>query len=177
MKDDQGPLKPKACRLSRVYQTHNIFPSDCNMHGTLFGGRLLEFIDNAASISVSRHARLLCVTASIDAVNFIAPLYPTNSACVETFISGAGRTSLEVFCKVLGERLETGERYLAATAFLTFVVVGKPGEAVELPAVYPESQEEKLVCAGYEKRRQERLKRRKEERAFQQELSTDLPWQ
>ncbi|RLK62664.1 acyl-CoA thioesterase [Atopobacter sp. AH10] len=166
----------KACRLSRVYQTHNIFPSDCNMHGSLFGGRLLEYIDNAASISVSRHARLLCVTASIDAVNFIAPLYHTNSACVETFISGTGKTSLEVFCKVLGEKLETGERYLAATAFLTFVVVGEAGKELFVPPVYPESDEERLVCEGYEERRKARLAKREAEKAFQKQLSIDLPW-
>ena len=49
--------KEKFCRESRVIQTHRVFPFDLNPFGALFGGKLMSLIDDAASISVSRHCR------------------------------------------------------------------------------------------------------------------------
>lgn len=166
----------KLCRQSRAIQTHRILPNHCNMHQTLFGGRLMEFIDNCASISVSRHTRSLCVTASMDSLNFIKPLHLSDSACVETYVSGVGRTSVEVFAKIIGEQLETGERYLAATAFLTFVTVAKEGDPVIVPAIKGESPEELLVTGGYEERRQQRLRTKALNQDFNRQINIHQPW-
>ena len=94
-------MEAKFCRESRAVQTHRILPFHCNMHQTLYGGQLMEFIDNCASITVSRHTRSLCVTASMDQLNFIRPLHLSDSVCVETIVTGTGRTSVEVFAKVV----------------------------------------------------------------------------
>ena len=107
---------------SRVEQTHLILPGDTNHHNTLFGGVLMQIIDNVSSICFFRHTRgVLGVTASMDNLNFIAPLPVSHAVTVSAMMSGTGNSSGEVFCKVIGENLATGERYLAATAFLTFV--------------------------------------------------------
>ena len=169
-------MEAKTCRESRAIQTHRILPFHCNMHQTLYGGQLMEFIDNCASISVSRHARSLCVTASMDQLNFIRPLHLSDSVCVETMVSGTGGTSLEVFAKVIGETLETGERYLAATAFLTFVAIDEQGQRVQVAPVQPESDEERFVCAGYAERHAKRLAERAAAKVFQQSLTLDFPW-
>ncbi|WP_124057910.1 acyl-CoA thioesterase [Vaginisenegalia massiliensis] len=176
--DQSAILKQsKSCSQSRVIQTHRILPAMCNMHNTLYGGRLMEMIDNCASISVSRHARCLTVTASMDTLNFIEPLPLADSVCIETMVTGTGKTSMEVFVKVVGEELNTGRRYLAATAFLTFVTVpNDAGQKVYVPSVFPETAEEKYVCAGYAKRRQTRLSAYAEDQAFNQQISIDIPW-
>ena len=90
---------------------------------------------------------------------------------------------MEVFVKVVGEDLVTGERYLAATCFTTFVAVPSfmnedMNEETEfqVPAVIPETDEEKMVCAGYEKRRQARLAERNQYKDFAAKLSTEIPW-
>ncbi|MEO2548925.1 hotdog domain-containing protein, partial [Enterococcus faecalis] len=80
--------KEKFCRESRVIQTHRVFPFDLNPFGALFGGKLMSLIDDAASISVSRHCRRGAVTASLDNLNFLKPLKENHSVCVETFVSG-----------------------------------------------------------------------------------------
>ena len=80
--------------------------------------------------------------------------------CVETFVSGVHHKSMEVFVKVVGEDLTTGERYLAATCFTTFVAIPShmnPESDFQLAAVVPETAEEKLICSNYETRRQQRL--------------------
>lgn len=169
-------LTPQTCRQSLTIQTHRILPFHCNMHNTLYGGRLMEFIDNCASITASRHTRSLCVTASMDQLNFIEPLHLSDSVCVETIVSGTGTTSIEVFAKVVGEQLETGERYLAATAFLTFVIISTNGQKVLVPTVIPETKEEDFICQGYEERRQARLAKQQVLQAFHNQISIDKPW-
>ncbi|MCW6680231.1 acyl-CoA thioesterase [Aerococcaceae bacterium NML130460] len=164
-------LESKTCQQSRSVQAHRILPFHCNMHQTLYGGQLMEFIDNCASITVSRHTRSLCVTASMDQLNFLQPLNLSDSVCVETMVSGTGSTSVEVFAKVVGERLETGERYLAATAFLTFVTVPQDGQKVYAPGIIPETEEEKFICSGYEQRQQERLAKRIETKRFNERIT------
>ncbi|KAF1302840.1 acyl-CoA thioesterase [Enterococcus saccharolyticus] len=167
------------CRHSKVIQTHRIFPFDLNPFGFLFGGKLMTLIDDAASISVTRHCRRGAVTASLDQLNFLKPLHSNHSVCVESYISGAHHKSMEVFVKVIGEDLVTGERYLAATCFTTFVAVASHmNEETEftVPKVVPETEEEHLVCGGYEKRRAQRLAERAEYKEFTKQLSIDLPW-
>lgn len=169
----------KFCRESTVIQTHRIFPLDLNPFGFLFGGRLMTIIDDTASISVSRHCRRGAFTASLDNLNFLKPLHENHSVCVESYVSGSHHKSMEVFVKVIGEDLVSGERYLAATCFTTFVAVpSHMNQETEftVPQVIPETAEEKMVCQGYEKRRQHRLEERDEYKAFASKLSTNLPW-
>ena len=77
----------------------------------------------AASISVSRHCRRGAVTASLDNLIFLKPLHENHSVCIESYVSGTHHKSMEVFVKVIGENLVTGDRYLAATCFTTFVAI------------------------------------------------------
>ena len=169
----------KYCKESMVIQTHRIFPFDLNPFGFLFGGKLMTMIDDAASISVTRHCRRGAVTASLDSLNFLKPLHENHSVCVESYVSGTHNKSMEVFVKIIGENLTTGERYLAATCFTTFVAVpSHMNEEVEftVPKVLPSSTEEAMVCSGYEKRRTQRLHERDEYKEFAKRLSLELPW-
>lgn len=164
------------CKDTLAVQTHRILPAYTNSHGDLYGGQLLYFLDNAASISQTRLTKNLSMTASIDNVNFLAPLPEGNSVCIECYITGTGNTSLEVFAKIIGEDLLTGERYMAATSFLTFVVLPKDKEKFVMPDIVPESDEEKYVCAGYERRKAERMIQRKRDQDMQKKLTLDQPW-
>ncbi|HLQ39416.1 MAG TPA: acyl-CoA thioesterase [Tetragenococcus sp.] len=167
------------CSESRVVHTHRIFPFDLNPFGFLFGGTLMTQIDDVSSISITRHCRRGAVTASIDQLNFLKPLQNNHSVCLESYVSGAHHKSMEVFVKVIGENLVTGERYLAATCFTTFVAVpSHMNEEKEftVPKVVPQTEEEKMVCAGYEKRRAQRLAEKDEYEEFSGKLSTKLPW-
>lgn len=169
----------KYCKESTVIQTHRIFPFDLNPFGFLFRGKLMTMIDDAASISVTRHCRRGAVTASLDSLNFLKPLHENHSVCVESYVSGTHHKSMEVFVKIIGENLTTGERYLAATCFTTFVAVpSHMNEEVEftVPKVLPSSKEEAMVCSGYEKRRSQRLHERDEYKEFAKRLSLELPW-
>lgn len=175
--ENKEKRKVKKCRESRVVQTHRVFPYDLNQHKTLFGGKLMSLIDDTASISVTRHSREVCVTASTDSLDFLHPIHEDHSVCVETYVTGVGKTSIEVFAKVMGEELLTGERYLAATSFMTFVALPTEEKPVILvPLVEPETLEERMVCAGYEKRRGKRVQTRVFNEEFAETVTLAVPW-
>src|ERR1700745_3456958 len=116
-------MEQRFSRESRCFKTSRIFPTDVNNHNTLFGGKLMSYIDDIASIAASKHSRRSVVTASTDSVDFLHPIRMTDSVCLESFVTWTGRSSMEVFVKVITEDLKSGEREIAATAFLTFVAM------------------------------------------------------
>ncbi|MBO1307748.1 acyl-CoA thioesterase [Enterococcus sp. 669A] len=161
------------CKETRAVQTHLIMYSQMNMHKTLYGGQLMHWLDETAGIAAARFARTSLVTASLDQLDFLQPLYEGHSVCLEAYVSGAGKRSMEVFVKVIGEDLLKSERYLAATSFLTFTSLDR---RIELPDITPETAEEKYICAGYAARRASRKEKRTESIELAKHVNTELPW-
>ena len=105
------------CQQTRIETTHRILNGDLNEHGTLFGGRLLEAVDAEASVAAMRVARATLVTAAMDHVQFVKPFHLQDAMIVRAVVTGLGHRSVEVFVKVLGEHLMTGERFVGFTCF------------------------------------------------------------
>lgn len=152
----------KFCKESLVIKTSIVFPTDTNTYGTLFGGKLMAYIDDTAAIAAMRHARKNIVTASTDSVDFLHPIHEGNSVCLEAFVTYTGYSSMEVFVKVMAEDLLTGEVNLCALSFLTMVAIDKQGKSTKVPAVIPETEEEKQLYESGKKRAEMRKQRKKE---------------
>lgn len=167
----------KFCRESFVVKTSIVLPPDTNNYGTLFGGRLMAYIDDVAAISAMRHARMNVLTASTDSVDFLHPIYESNSVCLESFVTYTGRSSMEIFVKVIAEDLITGERNVCAVSFLTFVAIDDQGKPTAVPQVVPETEEEKSLHESAKERLEIRKKRRKDSEARANKYGADLPWQ
>jgi len=170
-------MEAKTCNESRVVRTSRIFPNDVNNHNTLFGGKLMSDIDMLASISAARHCRLECVTASTDSVDFLSPITQQDSVCIESFVTWTGRSSMEVFVKIIAENLLSGERKIAATAFLTFVALDENWKPAQVPAVIPETEEEKKLHETGKDRAQKRKEHRKQSKELASYLSMKRPWE
>lgn len=166
----------KYCRESLAIKTSIVFPPDTNSYGTLFGGKLMAYIDDISAIAAMRHARRNVVTASSDSLDFLHPIYEGNSVCLEAFVSHAGRTSMEVFVKVAAENMLTGERSVCAVSFLTFVALDENGHPTEVPAVIPQTEEEKHLFDTAEERMEIRKKRRKDSAERAKIFGTKYPW-
>ncbi|CAG9613559.1 hypothetical protein BACCIP111899_02774 [Bacillus rhizoplanae] len=168
-------MEKKFMRESKAIKTTRVFPNDLNNHQTLFGGKLLAEIDSIASIATARHSRKHCVTASIDSVDFLTPIHQTDSVCYEAFVCYTGRSSMEVFVKVVAEDLLAGERRIAATCFITFVALenGKPSS---VPGVIAETEEEQwLYNTGAERAEKRKLNRLKS-KEMAEVLTIQKPW-
>lgn len=165
------------CKETIVVKTSRVFPTDTNNHNTLFGGKLMAYIDDVASISAARFCRKECVTASTDSVDFLHPIRPSESVCLESFVTWAGNSSMEVFVKVIAEDLITGERKIAATSFLTFVALDDEGKPVKVGEIVPETDEEKLLHQTAPERAESRKIRRKRSKDLANVLSKSKPWE
>ncbi|CEG29371.1 acyl-CoA thioesterase [Bacillus sp. B-jedd] len=170
-------MEAKTVKETRVVQTDQVLINDLNNYHTLFGGVLMKKMDACATLSARRHSRIKeCVTASTDSVNFLEPIRQSDSVCIESYVSYTGKRSMEIFCKVIAEDLETGNRRLAATAFLTFVPLDENKRPMEVPAIIPESEEERFLFETGKERERIRKLKREQNKELIVNLSLGKPW-
>ena len=153
-------MTSKTVSDSRTVMTHSVFPNDVNNNGTLYGGRLLYWIDMIGGIVAKRHSRCNIVTASIDSLNFLNPIYQSDIVYLESFINYVGRTSMEIEVRVTSENPLSGEIRKTCRAFLTYVAMDEEGNPVEVPRLQLESEQEELRHNQAKERRAERLRRK-----------------
>ena len=147
--------------------TELILPNDTNVLGSLLGGRLMHFIDLTAAMAAYRHARTYIVTAAMDHIDFVQPVRLGELVTLKSSVNRAFSTSMEVGVKVWAEDTQTGEQQHVASAYLVFVAIDKDGRRVHVPAVIPETPEEKRHYADALLRREHReaeAARRKQEK-------------
>lgn len=169
-------VKGKPCSNSLVVRTAHVLPPDANTHGTLFGGKLMAYMDDVGAIAAARHARKAVVTASTDSVDFLSPVKEGDSICLEAFVTWTHRTSMEVFVKAVTEDLLSGERKVCSTAFLTFVAVDEFGKPTPVPPAIPVSEMENMLHEGAPVRAQQRRERRQQSKEMANMFGTDFPW-
>ena len=149
-----APKKPQ--------DTHNIMselvlPNDTNTLGNLMGGRLMHLMDIAAAISAMKHCNCPVVTASVDNVSFANPIKLGNLLTIESRVTRAFSSSMEVYLKVWGEDLSAQYRYMSNEAYLTFVALDPNGRPRPVPPLEPETEDERKMWEGALRRRQIRL--------------------
>jgi acyl-CoA hydrolase len=138
--------------------TEIVLPSHANALGTIFGGRIMSWIDIAGAIAAGRHARRVVVTASIDALHFVAPVKVGHVVHIRAAVNYAGKTSMEVGVRVDSENPITGAMNHTSTAYLTFVALDDNGRPSAVPPVLPETPEEKRRYEQAKTRRESRMK-------------------
>ncbi|HBZ82315.1 MAG TPA: acyl-CoA thioesterase [Brevibacillus sp.] len=129
---------------SRTYLTDLVFPPDTNHHNTIFGGKVMAYVDKIACIAAMRHCRKPVVTASSDSFDFLAPIKTGEAINLEAYVTWTHNTSMEVFVKVESENLLTGEKKMTARAYLTMIALDDQGKPTLVPAVIPETEEERI---------------------------------
>lgn len=142
---------------SIVIMTELVLPNDTNLFGNLMGGRLMYWMDIAAALSASKHCNAPVVTASVDNISFESPIKLGNVVHIEAMITRAFNTSMEIHLKVWGEDLTHQYRYQSNEAYYTFVALDPNRKPRPVPALVPETPEEKELFDGALRRRQLRL--------------------
>lgn len=151
-------MKAKPPSASRVEMTEIVLPEHTNALGTIFGGQVMSWIDTAAAICAFRHCRRMCVTVSMDALEFISPIKLGHIVILQANINYTGKTSMEIGVRVTSEDPLTGKKNKTASAYLTFVAVDRKGKPIPVPAVSPQTKSEKMWFAEAKERRKLRLK-------------------
>lgn len=137
--------------------TEIVLPNDTNTLGNLMGGRLMHMMDIAGAISAMRHCNCPVVTASVDNVSFANPIKLGNILTIESKITRAFNSSMEIYMKVWGEDLHAKFKYVTNEAYFTFVALDPHGKPRKVPELIPETELEIKMFEGALRRRQVRL--------------------
>lgn len=153
-------IQAKKVQESRTYMTDLVFPPDTNHHNTIFGGKVMAYVDKIACIAAMRHCRKPVVTVSSDNFDFLAPIKTGEAINLEAYVTWVHKTSMEVYVKVESENLLTAERKITARAYLTFIALDEEGQPTPVPQVIPETEEEQRQYGQAQERYAMRKKRR-----------------
>ena len=135
-------------------------PNDANGLGNLLGGKIMHLVDLAGAIAAMKHCRNVVVTASVDHMDFIHPVRIGQWVRLRSSVNRVFNTSMEVGVKVWVEDLLTGVQQHVSSAYLTFVAIDPAGKGVQVPAVMPETGDEKRRYEEAGQRRDYRLSQR-----------------
>ncbi|HZD12564.1 MAG TPA: acyl-CoA thioesterase [Candidatus Binatus sp.] len=126
--------------------------------GNVHGGTILKFVDMAAAAAALRHARNNVVTASIDSMDFIQPVYVGNLLTLKASVNYVGNTSMEVGVRVQAEDLRTGKIAHTNSSYLTYVAIDENGQPSVVPKLIPKTADEKRRWREGKERREQRLR-------------------
>ena len=124
----------KYVRDSRVETVHMVRPSHLNAAGRLFGGTLMQWLDEVAGLVAKRHTRSNVITASVDNLKFIHGAYEGEMVVIVGKVTYVGNTSLEVRTDTYVEHLEDGSRYPINRAYFTMVALDEMDRPKRAPS-------------------------------------------
>ncbi|MCX8105203.1 MAG: acyl-CoA thioesterase [Ignavibacterium album] len=153
-------MNSKPVNNSQIIMTELVLPNHTNQLGNLLGGQLMHWIDICAALSAAKHSNRVCVTASVDRIDFHHPIRLGDAVTIVASVNRAFRTSMEVGVKVYAQNFRDDKKIHTNTAYLTFVAVDTEGKPVPVPEAVPESDEEKRRYDEALIRRENRLKTR-----------------
>jgi acyl-CoA hydrolase len=144
---------------SRAEMTIIMLPSDANPKGNVFGGIILKHVDLIAGLCAKRHVgRANTVTASMDRVTFLKPVFIGNALILSARLNYVRKSSLEVEVTVEAEDLDDGIRIHTGTAFVTMVALDKYGKPTQVPTLMLEEDDDRRRFQQGEARMLSRLK-------------------
>lgn len=150
----------KSVKESVVTMTELVLPHHTNQLGNLLGGQLMHWIDICAALASSKHSQRVCVTASVDKIDFHHPIKLGNVVTLTATVNRVFNTSMEVGVKVFTENYIEGKKFHTNSAYLTFVSVDNGVKPVKAFDIIPETDEEKRRHKEALERREARLKAR-----------------
>ena len=158
---------------SQSERSEIIFPGDANALGNLFGGRLMQFMDLTGAMAASRHARATTVTASMDHLDFVAPVHVGDLLILKASVNRAFRTSMEVGVKAMVEDLREQKLRHVSSAYITFVAVDRTGERLVVPQLELETDHQRRRFEDAGRRREMRAGETLRRKRLREQLTVD----
>lgn len=153
-------MNEKFVSESVMNMTELVLPHHTNELGNLLGGQLMHWIDICAAMCAGKHSGYVCVTASVDRIDFHHPIKLGWAVTLVASVNRAFNSSIEVGVKVFAERFTKGIKIHTNTAYLTFVAVDAEGNPLKVVQAIPQTDEEKRRFEEALERRNSRLKER-----------------
>jgi acyl-CoA hydrolase len=133
---------------------------DANTAGNVHGGTIMKLCDEVAGIAAIRHSGRRVVTAGMDRMTFLHPVLVGNLVTCLATVNAAWRSSMEVGVRVQAENIRSGEVTHTSTAYMTMVALDDENRPAQVPALAPESEDERRREREAQLRRDNRLTER-----------------
>lgn len=146
---------------SMTEQSHLLFPRELNANGRLFGGKLLEWIDETAGLVAKRHAECNVVTVAIDNMHFKAGAQVGDTVYLKGYLTYVGRSSMEVRIDSYVEKLN-GTRYMINRAYFVMVATDEDQKPIPVPGLIVEGLSAQMEWDAAIKRQELRKQRQRE---------------
>ena len=152
--------KTKNIKESIITMTELVLPNNTNQLGKLLGGQLMHWIDICAAMCAAKHNNMICVTASVDRIDFHHSIKLGDAVTLTASVNRVFNSSMEIGVTVFSESFKSGTLVHTNTAYLTFVCVDDDGNPVKAVEAIPETEDEKRRYEEALQRRESRLKNR-----------------
>src|SRR3990170_5201737 len=136
-------LQFKKVNESLIIMTELVLPHHTNQLGNLLGGQLMHWIDICAALSAAKHSQRICVTASVDRIDFHHPIKLGDAVTLNASVNRVFNTSMEVGVEVFAQSFKKGLKVHSNTAYLTFVSVDDNVKPIKATKLVPETEDEK----------------------------------
>lgn len=154
-------LEAKPASASQVVLARQMEITDANIAGNVHGGTIMKMVDTAAGLAAAKHCGGLAVTAEMDEMSFLEPVYVGDVVTVKATVNQAFRTSMEVGVRVEAENVRTGRWVHTSSAYLVFVAVDEEGKPRKVPPLLSENEEQRQRQHEAGLRREARLARKR----------------
>jgi acyl-CoA hydrolase len=134
--------------------------ADANSAGSIHGGTVMRFVDEAGALAAIKHCGTRVVTAGMDRMTFLSPVFVGELLSCSASVNAVWRTSMEVGVRVEAENPYTGESRHTSTAYLTMVALDSDGKPTAVPPLVAETESEERRGREAELRRANRLAER-----------------
>jgi len=136
-------LQGRRVSESEMTTARLMMPTDANVLGNVFGGSIMKYMDEIAAIVAWRHAGTNVVTASIDRMNFYAPVYVGNLLVLKAAVNFVGTTSMEIGVRIEAVDPSTRKGTHTGSCYLTYVALDSKGRPTPVPPLVATTSEEK----------------------------------
>jgi acyl-CoA hydrolase len=153
-------LAPKPARASEVVLARQMEIPDANIAGNVHGGTIMKMVDTAAGLAAAKHCEGLAVTAAMDEMSFLEPVYVGDVVTVKAMVNQAFTTSMEVGVRVEAETYATGRHVHTSSAYLVYVAIDDQGKPRPVAPLLAENEEQRQRQHEAQLRREARLARK-----------------
>ncbi|WP_133574926.1 acyl-CoA thioesterase [Pedobacter metabolipauper] len=132
----------KAVQDSQTTLTELMIPSYSNFGGKIHGGIILSLMDKVAYVCAAKHSDGYCITASIDVVDFLAPVEVGDLVSLMASVNYVGNTSMIIGIRVISENLKTQVKKHTNTSYFTMVAIGDDHKPKVVPGLILKSADD-----------------------------------
>lgn len=125
----------KTVSYSQTTLTELMIPSYSNFGGKIHGGVILSLMDKVAYVCAAKHADAYCVTASVDTVDFLAPVEVGELVSLLASVNYVGKSSLVIGIKVISENVKSHVVKHTNTSYITMVATDDTNKPIQVPGL------------------------------------------